>query len=139
MKRRWVIRLIFILPILLCLGGWGWSFTHNGRIEMGRGGIWGSCGTIWGSVTIQYDHYAPPIGLQCDVYRESEAHLLLHPDIGFLGFGYSGPPYGPHALFMPYWFLILVFSSVLFIVWRRTRPKVNPATAFPVEMGKVAS
>jgi len=52
----------------------------------------------------------------------------------FLGFGFDGDD---NALFLsvPHWFLILVFFFVLFFVWRKTCPKINPKMAFPVEIG----
>jgi hypothetical protein len=47
-----------------------------------------------------------------------------------------GPRYGQWMAAVPFWFLIVVFSAVLFVVWRKTRPKIDPKTAFPVEVGK---
>jgi len=35
---------------------------------------------------------------------------------------------------IPFWFLTLLAAGFAVWVWRRTRPKPNPATAFPVEI-----
>jgi hypothetical protein len=56
-----------------------------------------------------------------------------------LGFRYGRRDFPAHGLggyefAVPYWFLIVASSAVLFSVWRKTRPKSNPATAFPVEV-----
>lgn len=32
MVRRWIIRICFMLPILLCVGGWACGETHEGSI-----------------------------------------------------------------------------------------------------------
>ena len=29
---RWVVRGVFILPILLCVGGWGWSYAGGSPV-----------------------------------------------------------------------------------------------------------
>ena len=52
----------------------------------------------------------------------------------FLWFSFSRVGYDEFELAVPYWFLILIFSAVLFFVWRKTRPKLNPKMAFPVEV-----
>ncbi len=139
MLRRWIIRIIFMLPILLCVGGWGWSAKHDGRLEYHRHGHWFGGGTLWGFVCV---NYGPPSlgeiasdGWICRIYPRTEVHFwprLFTDHFSFLGFGYySG--FSITTIEVPYWFLILVFSALLFVVWRKTRPPVK-GRAFPVEL-----
>jgi len=54
-----------------------------------------------------------------------------------LGFGHGralGDGVSNTFVAVPYWYIILIFFGLLFFVWRKTRPKINPATAFPVEL-----
>ena len=64
------------------------------------------------------------------------AALLLSHDRGgvlTLGFGMVDTEFYS-SVTIPYWFLILLNSVVLFFVWRKTRPAHNPKTAFPVDL-----
>ena len=57
-----------------------------------------------------------------------------------MGFGYAHYADARNSVTMvcvPYWFLIVFFSVALFFVWRKTRPKFNPNTAFPIEPSKL--
>ena len=135
MKRRWIIRSIFILPILLCIVGWGWSAGHSGDVWYWTGVTGVSCSTGWGSVGVCTIYSRVPDwepGWHCEVVPTDEIRFLFGAHLGFV---YSSTPIYTHV-YVPYWFLILVFSAVLLFVWRKTR-KPNHATAFPVEMDKM--
>lgn len=146
MKRRWLIRSLFMLAVLLCVAGWGWSrtdvciisYSQNGHlvwceskagvVRLGRG--WLSSfthGWAWQSDPVDPPQFLPPFR---DRYQ-------------FLGFGFrreviANPNDAGKIVFsttyvdVPYWFFALLFSVALLFVWRKTRPR-NPATAFPVE------
>ena len=138
MKRRWLIRTIFMLPILLCIVGWGWSTTQEGWITYNCADHRVICYTSWGTVGVETSSnhtWTMRDGWQCEVMALDKIRLL--PTNGFLGFDYC---YGEsrseiyrNYIEVSYWFLIVVFSLALLYVWRKTRPKPNPATAFPVE------
>ena len=41
-----------------------------------------------------------------------------------------------YELSSPSWFPGAISTLVLFVAWRKTRPKINPKMAFPVEVGE---
>jgi hypothetical protein len=51
-KRRWFIRSIFMLPILLCIVGWGWSVGHTDEGWYCHEGYWVCCRTSSGFVNV---------------------------------------------------------------------------------------
>ena len=134
MKRRWFIRSLFMVPILLCIVGWGWSVTHSTWVgyhtnhyllfaETETGGV-GLRGTIIESEVTN--------GWTFENNSQDERHLLNPEYISSLGFFVRH--FGSVTiLVVPYWFLILVFSGLLWLVWRRTPPKPTGG-AFPVEV-----
>ena len=140
MKRRWFIRCLFMLPILLCVGGWAWGRMYNGYVRFTHDGSWIGCVQSDGVIGVGVGgRFGLPNGWNHEVaLRDGLRHFWRPwPDPAFLGFRISHHPQdmgGWYCLSLPYWFLIIVFSLVLFFVWRKTRPKLNPATAFPMEM-----
>ena len=77
-------------------------------------------------------------GWVCQIEPEAEAQIW--PDCrgvgNFLGFRYfhiSDWTGNWHVLKAPWWFLILVFSAILYVVWRKTRPR-GTGRAFPVTL-----
>ena len=131
MKRRWLIRSIFMLPILLCIVGWCWSAGHGGWIGYYHGAEFVGCETFWGVVRLGTSGPGP--GCCCGVDSAPEICFLLPNDPQtFLGFGYFFISPERHV-YVPYWFLILAFSAILFFVWRKTRTKPQGG-AFPVEV-----
>ena len=146
MIRRWIIRCCFILPILLCVAGWAWSVTHDSWVEChGYGETWDTftaiiCGTRAGCVYAQqWGGSRGSVG-EWDAATEEIPFEMVPAGSPrkplFLGFG-LGPDREVDLWYLriPYWFLVVTFSTVLFLVWRKTKP---PATtpAFPVEVGK---
>ena len=145
MKRRWIIRLCFILPIVLCLLAWAWSTQHSTEITYSRPAknTAATCGLLWGEIYVRrvdglsiggegwsVSDYAAP-------FHFMHTYLIGPSATSFLGFSYER---GRHAtgsaeerlLCVPIWFPILVFSALLIPVWRKTRP-ARAARSFPVE------
>ena len=54
MKRRWFIRILFMLPVLLCVVGWGWSGTHDTSVAYRYGGRDVCLGTWKGILSISW-------------------------------------------------------------------------------------
>src|ERR1035437_8125782 len=143
MVRRWIIRIVFMMPILLCVGGWGWSGMYHSSASYSHDGHWVGCGSGWGVVTVSLGRWSgTPDGWECDDAYKQDDFILEPPDTPdshyFLGFrrlnhGLETPAYW-YDFTVPYWFLIAMFSAVLFLVWRKTRPKIYRGGAFPVEM-----
>jgi hypothetical protein len=146
MVRRWLIRAVFMLPILLCVGGWGWSARHGSVINYRQGERYLIGSSLWGSLDVSTGGGMTatadmPEGWQCGELRYAHTHFFWpndRPDSTFLGFriGNNGGM-SSGAFFevrVPHWSLIVVFSLVLFFVWRKTRPNPHPQSAFPVEL-----
>jgi len=137
MKRRWFIRGLFMLPILLCIVGWGWSYAHEIQVAVDSGSeYWlmirrGTCyvgfvsevagHTSWTFVSRNSDHYG------------HDKQMGRH----FLGFSVNNTSedrtYSAWEAGIPFWFMAILFSVALFVVWRKTRPKPQSG-AFPVEV-----
>lgn len=140
MVKRWFIRCIFILPILLCLGGWGWSVGHCVQVRYARHNYYVNCGTYFGTVFI---HGGRQMGLpdfwEFNVIPQEPVRVLYpyNPNIHFFaGFGleHEAGSWGHvEVLTVPYWFLIPLFGFILFFVWRKTGKK-KLGGAFPVEV-----
>ena len=147
MKRRWIIRSIFMLPILLCLIGWGWSGWYVCSVSyLQQDGRCDACNSGSGLITVEgfiSGDDTLPTGWKCKITPDEGSGWFWQQDgvHGFLGFFYVNNFDGPEPLLyrldIPYWFLVLYFSILLVLVYRKTRPKPNPATAFPVEMDKM--
>jgi hypothetical protein len=146
MLRRWIIRAVFMLPILLCVGGWAVSTKYSAQINYSYGGYRTGCGMLGGVVNLDRGVWPnSEVGWSYDgfpvKFRLIEPSHLKAP--AFLGFKYDhidgpfiGEPFELKIVFVPFWFLIVVFSAALLVVWRKTRPKINPKMAFPVEVTK---
>jgi hypothetical protein len=121
-----------MLPILLCVVGWVWSTNHDVSIERVRNERVVSLSTQWGSIGyVDYGDSIRYVGMEGWHFRMIQCPARVFPDnsIEFLCFS----DWDPRAR-APYWFLILVFSIPLFIVWRKTRSKIDPRRAFAVEL-----
>ena len=148
MRRRWIIRGIFVVPILLCVVGWGWSAGHYAQICYSTRTANFTCLAESGTVVL-----AGGMGQQGSLGVSTVYYALLSPRFWpAIRVGKGDTDFGDHyyAGFsfeyvhtaddwdiwcgVPYWFLILVFSAVLLVVWRKTRGGVRAIAAFPVEV-----
>jgi len=138
MKRRWFIRGLFMLPILLCIVGWGWSRTHWVWILYCLRGNFVGCDTFWGCIGLGYGKTDFSNGWYLG--REpttAGSHFWPPPNAApqsFYGFGCEWTAIS-HTVYMPCWFPIFLSSLALFFAWRRTRPKTI-GEAFPVVFDK---
>jgi hypothetical protein len=148
MFKRWLIRSVFMLPLLLCVTGWVWSMGHDTVFGYERGGHEVYFQNWWGEFNIGYEVRSksfPEEELGCYRYEWPETFLVFPEsayDTSFGGFGYntrnqtdSGITTREWIVIVPYWFLILPFGTILFFVWRKTRLKIDPRRAFPVKVG----
>ena len=144
--RRWIYRSLCLVLLLLCLGGWVASYTFtpvvayqtkhqflNGYIDSG------SLFIQWNTTTIEE---TGKLGVDFQIHLESEEtdetlNQFSHA-LGFHGgtviFRSSVGRWRIRLIGIPFWFLTLLASAITFWVWRKTRPKPNPSTAFPVEI-----
>jgi len=137
MKRCWIIRGVFLALLLLCVGAWVW--THRSGMSLGWGGRFtGMVVSERGELCLmRFDDTSLPFG-GIIFQRTGIMGLFGNMGNGFLGFMW-GNEQGQSWIALPFWFLTSVLALILIYVWRKTRPKPNPATAFPVETGKVTA
>ena len=134
MPRRWIIRSLFMLPILLCMAGWGWAATHDwtGWYEHmdSRRIILIQSFSNWKVFNLQVKYiYGEYSVFSSGMGRSLDADTFF----GFAIQHYFYMASETYGVTIPCWFPT-VFSSLVFLfVWRKSRPKVNPKTAFPVE------
>ena len=134
MKRPWLIRSLFILPILVCVGGWVSGLTCS--IEFIHGGsnaevyVWNSPGGI--CFFYLRGEWEDPQGWHYHILRggsvaEGASQIFI------LGFRFGSEE---SSVFyrIPFWSLTVASSGLLWFVWRKTRLKINPKMAFPVEV-----
>src|ERR1035437_7518200 len=93
MVRRWIIRIIFMLPILLCMAGWGWSGTHSLWIRYSHDGRGVECESRWGVVVVLVRwHLLPPDGWRYEDFTHGPARFWPVDDMAshaFLGFDFG--------------------------------------------------
>ena len=159
--KHWLIRSLFITLLLLCVGVWGWSycFCEAGqylRVHASEPPIAWSATISGGKVFLM--EFEPvsaemdplPMGWTCyhwrqDTYEQNyERKLDTWPGLRFIGFHVLHEPDLPlppgrptRGIQIPLWFASMFSALTLLYAWRKTRPKPNPATAFPVEMDKM--
>ncbi len=146
MLKRWLLRGLFLLPVVLCLAGWGWSGWYEGWVGYTRSHRTIGFGTAEGTVSLgagrrigYNDGYAAAVD------RSEAVRFWPTPDpddICFLGFrwwhdsysDFSGGAGTAYSLTIPYWFPLLASALLFLLVWRKTRRRLSPATGFPVEV-----
>ncbi len=153
MTRRWLIRICFMLPILLCVGGWVWGFArYDYVIRFHDNNYFVEVGSGTGAICIRQggDMRADASHPEAWLCGERESDPRFWPTqaptdvLDFSGFHAWGLSIGKaherwrgvvYILMVPDWLLLIVFSAALLFVWRRTRPR-QPGRAFPVELAK---
>ncbi len=138
MLRRWIIRSFFIVPILLCLGAWGWSRSHWMRIGYCHHERFVSYYSARGIVDVRWGtSHGQPDEWWCHTWPADHPRFWpAYRGTTFPGFHYFYERTETHTstlLEFPWWFLIIVFSAILYVVWRKTRPR-GTGRAFPVEL-----
>jgi len=144
MKRRWLIRSMFITLLLLSLAAWAWSHPYgytaglkNGPYSLGTGlsdGVWLFAFGKGGDARQGFQFEKLGWSLPADFSLLPSTHSFLR----FLIGNESSSGISQFIVGVPLWFLTSMLTLTLIYVWRKTRPKPNPATAFPVEIDKVA-
>ena len=132
-----------MLPILLSVGGWVWSRWYDLEAMYAYKDHAVDCGLDSGCVSMAWGHFPRRAGWYCyvrthDLHFWLPEYLLSH---SFLGFGGEhvvdrrrGSGFDVYSVYVPIWFLILLSAAVLFLVWRKTRPKIDQLRAFPVQV-----
>ena len=127
MTRRWIIRSIFTLPLLLCLAGWGWSVDHDAWFGGRSTTHYIFVGTYGGRIFINAgrDSSAPAHFFAESLPRPREfwpTYGKIHPHLlGFDTYHDSTPSMDYRVLGMAYWALLILAGVLMFFAWRQTR------------------
>src|ERR1035437_827750 len=74
--KRLIIRAVFMLPLLLCVGGWVWSGTHYSQITYSHDGRWVGYVQSQGGITVSWGWHGPFLnGWHCSVVPIVPAHF----------------------------------------------------------------
>ena len=141
MFKRWIIRGFFIWLVLLCMGGWAWSYGRSDGVgylsDTGRGWLLSSGGSALALCYGKNDE--PPTEKWVSIHdtlEPSERHVFFPGGTSFLGFGYThlvAPGHEFSAITIPYWLPTILAAFSLCFVWWGTR-KRKAGGDFPVEL-----
>jgi hypothetical protein len=139
MKRRWIIRCFFIGLLVLCAGGWGWSYRYAWGIGYSGHSYWavecarGEIYLVWvrDSVTRGFPTgwaiIAAPATIAFDVRLAGE-----YGDYYYLRFHFD-KKVDEWVCTIPFYCLTVLSTVFLWFAWRKTRPAAK-GRAFPVEV-----
>ena len=148
---RWLVCGLFAGVIMLSIAGWLWSglrytsLGHNNAQVNSMGGVvgfiyfpgpgtapWNFADVSNGKSGLNLASYFDRIDFS--VSMEEGIHLYA------FGLGYFHSPgltgVEDYEISIPYWFPMLLAGGGLLVTWFKTRPKPDPATAFPVQAAK---
>jgi len=144
MIRRWIYRSLCLGLLLLCGGGWLASHAYSYCLTYSTKHQWLYTQIVGGSLCAGWDTYSDqisawPFGLSFYTHRADDNydHDYINTRSHALGFYANMQTSSSRqswAVGIPFWFLTLLASAITCWVWRKTRPKPNPATAFPIEI-----
>lgn len=146
MVRRWLIRSFFIALCVVCVGAWvGSYFAQVGVAKVGRDHdrrfLLGSGSFIFIDIihpayspsAWRWDYAPPRRNLGPDNPNEHSFVGFVYLPLSAVGFGLDA-----WAVGVPMWCPTLVCALVLWLVWRKTRPKYA-GRAFPVEPAEISA
>jgi len=152
MTRRWLIRCLFLLPMVLSVAGWGSSYVYSLSTSWFDGQYHKSMCTLsnWaleiygGQILVTWDWASDERTWRFAVDRlvsDELAGMKAYLDdqgVGFLGFrkGRFTNAHGQWFVSVPFWAPTILSGLALTAVWRRTRSH-RPTGAFPVEVKAV--
>jgi hypothetical protein len=137
MPKHWIIRGLFLGLLMLIVGECVWAETHSRSIRYFHNGRWVKCETRANvvNVALVWDN-RPQSELNGWLYQTDRIRPYPARYYGFDFHHFADANVSAYVFFVPYWFILCIPSGVMFFVWWKTRPKINPKMAFPVEVGK---
>ena len=144
MVRRWLIRSLFLLPLVCVVGVWMTSYWQVASITRNSDGrrwhlaiVWGECeGQL---APVEYNEVRTWKWFNQPVQNGDGIGLNSQMEpYGFAGFGFTRYQASWGVFWdvkIPLWFPTLLSTLLLWFVWRKTRPRLE-GRAFPVEPAK---
>jgi hypothetical protein len=142
MIRRWIIRGLAVALLMMCVVAWGGSYFRWVQVGFVNDGHYWAGNVHYGEMFFDDEMMfnAGPGWYWIHELREADVVMAkaLHSAVksDFLGFAYrSGSPFASIGIvIVPLWFVTLMAGVVVWVVWRKTRPKFS-GKGFPVEVG----
>jgi hypothetical protein len=146
---RWVIRGVCVALLTLWATAWLGSYFGWVAVLIGNKTRYWAPALIGGELEVPEQYYQHPTGLggwnviygQCDAAMRSEKQTRYeNTAYHLLGFAWQSRtnPWEHRYMAIPLWFPTALFAGLLWLVWRKTRPKYN-GKGFPVEIGEKAA
>lgn len=141
MIKRWLIRSLFLLPLLCVVGVWVpsyWQMAGVIRNVPPHVSIWQiNCGSF---SFVDLQEWLTAEKAEIWGYAHAEADLVearvryLGSEYHFIGFAYDAPSpiLKSREIIIPHWFPTLLLLVLNWLVWRKTRARLE-GRAFPVE------
>jgi hypothetical protein len=134
MIRRWLIRSVALTLLTLCVVAWVGSDWRRVRIDYRRT-LWqtvevmsGKIGYFQTTSTRSFVGWRLTIGPAGPMEWDGWNSVAAYPGLGF----HVAPNKKGWAILAPLWLPSLLCAVLLWLVWRKTRPKYN-GKGFPVE------
>lgn len=140
MVRRWIIRSLFLLPLVCVVGVWVVSYFGGLILQKGLGREWVFF-TVQGLGCMEVIDTKPPMDMPLDL---SFHWSMTAKDLGTgprtLGFYCGSSVWFRNALIIafPLWLPTLLLMLLNWLVWRKSRPKPKGG-AFPITPDPAAS
>jgi hypothetical protein len=136
MIRRWILRGLAVALLAVCVAAWVGSYWRIIGVGWYFGRDYYLTGMEWGRIAFRYEpspEFVAPGGMLFqraeDIWQRWDLRRPHH----WLGFSY-GTCSGLEVS-IPFWFCSLLLGALLWLLWRRTRPK-SIGRGFPVEVGE---
>jgi hypothetical protein len=146
MLRRWIIRGLGIALLTLCVTAWVWSYWWFVEVDYSSGKVSRDFIVMCGRMRLarqlsgregwSWDYGRWTSGpMSADQFMSDEYPFMHYHLGGFaLSTGLMGPPDGKGwKVHIPLFFPTLLSAPLLWLVWRKTRPKYS-GKGFPVEV-----
>lgn len=130
-RKRYCIRTLALIPLLLCIGMWIRTFSYCETIRHNRDSLW-TFSTYRHGVAVIWTNSPPEsasylsLGWSYDRRTwDDSGELYSGVGINWLDFHiFLGPrhPFFVQYVFVPFWFLTGAWSVALWRIWRKTAP-----------------
>jgi hypothetical protein len=139
MTRRWYIRPLVLLPVLLLLLAWGRSAYHNDRVAFGRKHTCVGIAQGAGILTLQFYSSSNPLMIGPKYYHSTLPQAYFWPPTTttvWQGLGYVTDRFSDGwmiGICLPFWLLLLPCSALALYTFHLTRHPPRRPSAFPIE------
>jgi hypothetical protein len=147
MKRPWLIRTLLLTLLLLSVAAWVCSYSRGNDLAYHHAGDSLECTIIYGELWVvwkvhnqddmhtegfTFSHFPVPAGYSLTAIRHWPATFYF---LGFIADRHESGYFGlRRQAALPFWFLTSTLALASIYIWRKTRPSLNPQSAFPIDL-----